>query len=190
MNVFNSIQLSKIPKKKINNNIYTNNGSQLTGWTTSGTCSINGSTGNPTPSIFVSSSSNCYINIPGITTFKNHTIQFDINTTPGSLINVYFACNSAGLGQMFRLETRASNFSGFTSTTNWTTWTAPSSGPTLTGNTWYTVRITITSAGVATYTYNGSTTSAVSYNIADNGTYIGIVGDGIAGGYVDNIIIT
>ena len=88
---------------------------------------------------------------------------------------------------MWRLETRSSFYSGITSTTNWTSWSAPSSGPTLNGDTWYTIILTISSAGVATYTYNG-TNGGQSYTISDNGTYIGIQGDAISGGYVDNIL--
>ena len=189
----NRLRIKPITTTTTTTNIYKNDGSQLTGWTISGAVTISNTIGIPTPSISVPNSTNCYYNVTGITTFKNHTIQFDIYTGVGSLINFYFACNSSGSGQMFRLETRPNNYSGFINTASWTTWSAPASGKTLSPTTWYTIKITVSDLGVATYTYNGSAIGiggSGTYTISDNGTYIGIIGDGITGGYVDNIIIT
>lgn len=170
--------------------------SSLEGWTNPSqgiTTSI--SIGNPPPSIKATTPYEyAYINaadkISGLTTLKGRTLQFDIYANSNSLINFYFACNNIGAGQMFRLETRALGagyHSGFASTTSWTSWTSPASGPVATGNTWYTITITISSAGVATFNWSGTN---YSYTITDNGTYIGIQADGASGGYVDNIFIT
>ena len=133
--------------------------------------------------------------ITGITTLKGRKLEFDIRCPSGSLINVYFGCNVSGAGQMWRLETRtiANSYSGIASTTSWTIWNAPSGNniiSSLSGNKWYTVVITIDINGNAKYTYNGTNGPTTPYPIADYGTYIGIQGDGLAGGYVDNIYIT
>jgi hypothetical protein len=42
---------------------------------------------------------------------------------------------------------------------------------------------------VATFTYNGNP-GGQTYTIADNGTYIGIQGDSLSGGYLDNVYFT
>jgi hypothetical protein len=164
----------------------------ITGWTLGPSAiTTTSSLGNPAPCISAAGRQYGYYDlatrISGLTTFKSHIFTFDIFCESGSLINLFFGCNSSGAGQMWRLETRDGASSGITNTTSWTFWNYPATGPTLSGSTWYTVVITISSAGVATYTYNGIA-GGQSYTIADNGTYIGIQGDGLSGGYVDNIL--
>ena len=96
---------------------------------------------------------------------------------------------------MFRLETRSGFSSGFASTNSWTSVNGPVGGPTLTKNTWYSIKITINATGTAKYTYNNispnvsATSSSCTIINGTLNTYIGIIGDGIDGGYIDNIKI-
>lgn len=136
----------------------------------------------------------CYIDlktfIPSLTTLKGCTIYFDLYTN--SLVNFYFGCNSSGAGQMFRLETRPGNGTGFATTTNWTVRTAPQGTFVLTASTWYNFVITISTTGVASYTYklNSATNfSSGSGTITiGNNTHIGVQGDGLGPlSYIDNL---
>jgi hypothetical protein len=173
----------------------------LTGWTTNGAITSSSSFGNPAPAIYStggSGSQYAYVNlanyVTGLTNIKGGVLQFDIYTGNNSCIDLFFGCNSSGSGQMWRLWTNGGTFSGISVTATWTNWSPgfvpPSPSPLLSGNTWYTIIITISSAGVATYTYNGIA-AGQSYTIANNnGTYIGVQGDSLSGGYVDNVYFT
>jgi hypothetical protein len=172
----------------------------LTGWTTNGSITSTSSFGNPAPSIISTGgggSQYAYINLAnysaGLTNMNNSKLQFDIYTNTNSCIDLFFACTSSGSGQMFRLDSRGA-YSGMSIATSWTNWSTgyvlPSPSPTLSANTWYTIIITISVAGVATYTYNG-TPVGQSYTIANNnGTFIGLQGDSLSGGYWDNVLFT
>jgi len=178
----------------LSSKILISDGSSLSGWTLlNGTgLAIKTTFGNPAPSIYpTSSNSYGYINlatiIPGLTTFKGHTLQFDVFAPYSSIPDIFFACDASGAGQMFRIDQRAGPpVSGLAKTTSWTLWGNPSGIP-LSSSTWYTIVITISTAGVATWTYNG-TPSGLSFTLNKDGTYIGIQYDGgNTNGYVDNI---
>jgi hypothetical protein len=80
--------------------------SSLTGWTNSTQpVTVNSGTGNPVPSFKSTVNQYAYKDI-GLTT--NEILEFDGNVISGrtDLCNFYFLANSAGLGQMFRLEGR------------------------------------------------------------------------------------
>jgi hypothetical protein len=173
-------------------------GNKFTTWT-QGTysCSQDTSIGNPSPSYKCPSGSGYYM-------YKN------INLIPGTIItfnvmsnglgNFYFLVNSAGTGQMYRLDTRLGTYSGFATTSSWTSWNAPSSGFTAAGSTWYKLTIVITSSTSATLYYSRTTDSSPAgfgtllgtYTITNNGGYIGLVGDALGTSYStwwDNIIV-
>ena len=167
---------------------YSNDGSTLSGWTNATgdkACLISNSTGNNAPSIQVGSNCYAYYNL-GFS-LLNTIITFDVYTT--NLCNFYFACDSLGAGQMFRLETRSASYSNFATTPSWTSWTAPVNGPTLSSNTWYTIKIVITSSGVC-FWYSNGVLQYNNWNLINNGNYIGFQGDGLGGGYFDNLTIT
>ena len=179
--------------------IYYDDGSSITGWTTAGTVGSSSVQGNPVNSLRAQGSSGSYL-------YRNTGIGpntftfFNVYTVTGNLGNFFFQCNSSGLGQMYRLDSRGTiNYTGFATTTNWTTWTAPAANQTSSPNTWYQFGIAINSSGTSsTLYYNaGTSTNPVpgtvlgTYTGTNSGTYIGLVGDG--GGptlytYWDNII--
>jgi chitodextrinase len=166
--------------------LFTNDGSNLTGWTNgSPACLISSSIGYPIQSIQVSGNrAYAYYNLGY--SFLNTTITFDVYV--GSLCDFYFACNSGGAGQMFRSEGRFAG-SGFQPTSSWTSWSSPQGGIQFISGTWYSVKIMISSSGVATW-YRNNVLQSQTRTISNNGTYFGLQGDGGGGtSYYDNILI-
>ena len=162
-----------------------NDGSSLTGWTNVN-ASVDNTIGQPLPSLKAVGTQYAYLNI-GLTT--NTILEYSnyvISGTP--LCNLYFLTNSAGAGQMFRLDARGTpNYSGFASSASWASWTAPITSTTaITANTWYSVKIAIKATSADGY-INGA--SYGSYTFANNGGYIAVHGDGatVTGGNFDNI---
>jgi hypothetical protein len=168
-------------------NYFSTDGSTLSGWTLgTNAIYISNTIGNPAPSIVASGNNASYGYYNLGYSFLNTTITFDVYV--GSLCNIYFACNSSGNGQMFRAEGRGSG-SGFASTSSWTGWNGPPGGTAFTTNRWYSVKIIISSSGVATW-YQNNVLQSQSYTIANNGNYFGLQGDGGGGlSYYDNLII-
>ena len=113
--------------------------------------------------------------------FLNTTIVFDAYGagTNVSILNMFFGCNSSGAGQMLRMDFRGNSACGFATTTSWTTWSGPTGAIYKASNTWYTVKIQITSAGVATWYCNGVLQSSTSSTITmtNNGNYMAFSGD-------------
>jgi len=177
---------------------YVDRGDQVSSWSTYGTASQSATDGNPAPSYYANSSSGNYLN-RNVSLVPGRIVTFNAKTN--GLGNFYFLTNSAGQGQMYRLDTRASpEHSGFATTTNWTVWTAPSSGFQAIANQWYKLTMVITSATSATFYYNQTTSSSPSgfgtllgtYTITNNGGYIGLVGDALGSSYatfIDNIVV-
>jgi hypothetical protein len=170
--------------------VFKNNCSSLTGWTNNGfsVSTVGGQT------CFRGTVNNNYIYIDTrVASLKGCSINFDVYLT-GGCPDFFFACDSSGAGQFLRFEQRsgATNQNGFSVTTNWTTWpnlgllTSTYSWP---QNTWTAVSLSISFAGVATFSVNG-VPSGITYNITDNGGYIGIQVDGAGGSIsVNNIIV-
>ncbi len=167
--------------------IYVNDGTTLSGWTTVN-ATVNNSLGNPAPSLQALGGQYAHYNVG--TSLLGKTIEMDMFVLSGSfaLGNIFFACNSSGSGQLFRLDCRGSG-TGFTSSSSWTSWGTPS-GPGFTANTWYNIKIVISSGGVALSYVNNSLVN-VGYTIANNGNYIAIHGDSgvVSGSRFDNIKI-
>lgn len=168
--------------------VFASDGSSLTGWTNLG-ITVDSTLGNPGPSYRSTGSTQyAYIVPGGITTLLGKTIQLNMRATGANpLIGIYFGCNVTGAGQIFRLDCRAGNPSGFAACASWTSWSAPSSGPTLTVNTWYQIRIEITTGGTMSYFVDGSLVALGSF--VNNGPYFGLQGDAGSGGNWDNIVI-
>jgi hypothetical protein len=176
---------------------YVDRGDQTTSWTLAGSSGQDASVGDPAPSYYAVSTGGSYMN-RNIGLVSNRLIVFNMKTN--GLGNLFFLVNSAGAGQMFRLETRPGSYSGFATTSSWTSWNAPSSGFTATTNTWYKLAIAITSATSTTLYYQQTTDSSPSlpattlgtFTISNNGGFIGLVGDGLGSSYRtwwDNIIV-
>lgn len=119
----------------------------------------------------------------------NEVLTFWVYTT--GLGNVFFLTNSAGNGQMARLDSRGGgNWAGLAKTTSWTQWSAPSSRLDESPNNWYKFDVVINGTGAAAYIgsplNNISTlgTFANSLAISNMGNYIGLVGDGLGNSFI------
>ena len=169
-------------------------GDSLAGWSFNGAPAVvDNAVGNPKPSFYADSYHTSYIDvasiIPGLTTFKNRKIVFDIYTSI-ALINFYFGMNSSGVGNGWRLDIRFQQTSGFATVQNWQGITVPTTGVVgLSGSTWYTVVLNIANNGTVTYTYNGTSSGTSQPGYVDTGTIIGLNGVQLNGGYIDNIYI-
>jgi hypothetical protein len=177
---------------------YYDDGSLYSTWT-QGTyaCTQDTSNGNPAPSYKCPSERGYYM-YKNINLTPNTVVVFNVKTNV--LGNLYFLVNSAGAGQMYRIDTRNNYGSGFASTSNWTSWGNPT-GPTLSANTWYKFTIVMNSTSASLYYLQGTDISPQtgtfgtligSYTITNNGGYIGLVGDAYGTAYStwwDNIIV-
>ena len=168
---------------------YNVNPTSTTGWTVAGTAGQTSSA--PSGSHFITAdamyanSANgdyLYTSVPSLS--SNIIISYNVYTT--GLGNLFFLTNSAGKGQMSRLDGRSSDPSGLAVTSSWTSWSGPA-GIQETSDTWYKYDVVV--SGTSAYAYIGSisdslatygtATSSSAFTIADNGNYIGLVGDAL-----------
>lgn len=166
----------------------------LTGWTSSGSISLDGSSGNPAPSLAAGTSAYSRMPVPGFGSLAGRTIELDMYANAGTpLCDFYFGCNSSGSGQYYRLECRGSNTSGVAPTTSWGSAAAPTA-PTGPNNyapaTWHAVKIVINPAGTACDVYVNGALAISGHAITLNGNFIGVWGDGGSGGKFDNFKVT
>ena len=130
-----------------------------------------------------------YTSVPSLT--SNIIISYDVYTT--GLGDFYFLANSAGGGQMSRLDDRGgADYSGLATTASWTSWTAPATGLDESPDTWYKVDTVV--SGTSAYDYIGSisnsldtygtVTSSSAFAVADNGNYIGLIGDALGSSHI------
>ena len=130
-----------------------------------------------------------YTSIPALT--SNVIISYDVYTT--GLGDFFFLTNSAGNGQITRLDGRGgSDLSGLATSSSWTAWTAPSQGLSETTGIWYKFDTVI--SGASAYAYIGSAsdslatygtaTSSSAFTVADDGNYIGLIGDALGSSYI------
>ena len=165
---------------------YYDSSDQISSWTTNGNAGQTFTQGLPSPSYYAASTNGYYMykNI-GLT--NNKIVDFNVRSD--GLGNFYFLVNSAGSGQHFRAETRAGNSAGVGSATSWTSWSIPSqSCANIATNTWYNFSLVIGSTTSQAY-INGVTCGGP-YTFANNGGYIGLIGDGLGGSFTtwwDNI---
>jgi hypothetical protein len=174
-------------------------GSSVGSWSVNGAAGATTGTGDPQPSYYANGGTGNYLSRNGNLAPGTLT-TFNIYTQTGNLGNFFFLCNLSGSGQMYRSDSRGTpNYSGFATTTSWTSWMAPTSGFFSTANAWYKFAIAITSSTSATLYYqqtidatpNLPSTALAAYTIANNGGYIGLVGDAANANYYtywDNII--
>ncbi|MCX6234485.1 MAG: DUF2341 domain-containing protein, partial [Bacteroidetes bacterium] len=180
-------------------------GSSTTGWTISGTAGMSSTQGDPINSLYaqthaaVGGQNYMYKNI-GTAGFGTNTFtSFNVYTETGNLGNFYYRCNPTGVGQMYRIDTRTSSYTGFAMTHGWNKWEAPTGTTVSTAGTWYRFGIAITSTTSSTLYYdltNNSNPVLVTvlgtYTLNDTiGTYIALGGDALGGTvntYWDNII--
>jgi len=172
--------------------VFSSDGSTLSGWTNSG-ITVSSGVGNPAPSFAgIGGALYAYINPASLSSFVGYTILVDMYATGATpLVDLYFGCNSSGAGQMFRIDARGdgTHYTGFATTTGWVTWTAPSTGIYLSVNTWYTIKIVITSTAMNGMSWYYNNVLGGTGTFVDNGGYIAMQGDGGTGGYWDNIAI-
>jgi len=128
-------------------------------------------------------------------------IQYYTYTT--GLGEFFFTTNSAGAGTMSRLDGRgAGDYIGLAKSASWTSWHCPNSGVTASANTWYQWSIVVNGNSAADYfgtTFGygnlGTVINPLSSTYSDacgggtetyanNGNYIGLVGDGLGSSYI------
>jgi hypothetical protein len=176
---------------------YIDRGNQVASWTVVGSSGQSGVEGNPAPSYYAVSTNGSYI-YRNINLVPGRILTFNVKSN--GLGNLFFLVNSSGAGQMYRLDSRGGQWSGFATTSSWTSWTAPSSGFNAATNVWYKLTIVITSPTSATLYYKQTTDSSPSdfgtllgaYTITNNGGFIGLVGDALGSAYTtwwDSIIV-
>ena len=105
------------------------------------------------------------------------------------LVGVYEAASQSG----------GTNYSGFDTTSNWTTWGSSITGNiTNSENTWYKYDIVISASSAFAYigpasnslATLGTQTYSSAFSVSNNGTYLGLVGDGGGGvSYLNTIIV-
>ena len=181
----------------ITNVIYTNSGVAISGFAygNGGANSAILTTGGNPGGCIQDGPQNYYYGTLGFS-FLNTTIVFDAYGagTNVSILNMFFGCNSSGAGQMLRIDFRNGTYSsGFASTTSWTAWSAPTGTIYNASTTWYTIKMQITSAGVATWYCNGVLQSGTGQSITmtNNGNYMAFSGDysGTVYDLVDNFTV-
>ena len=180
------------------------NGGSAGGWTVAGASGAitTAATGSPigTNAFYANSASGDYMYTnANYQPSGNYIIQYYSYST--GLGNLYFSAGSSGAGQMYRLETRSGNYAGFAKTASWTSWDAPSGSVTLSASTWYLMSVVIDSGQIASYynpglNYYGGlgtninplsssyTDSGGSETYAENGGYIGLIGDALGSSHV------
>ena len=171
--------------------LYYTNCSNLDGWTVNGVQVDYVDGGIPAPCFYATSNTYAYINPAGLPSLLNTKITFNVQviTAPADLVNFYFACDNSGAGQMLRLESRDGLYSGFATTNSWTSWNSPGgTASNIPPGKWCDIMITIDSNGYASWYMNGSLMES-NFPLNVQGNYIGLIGDGGAGGYFDNIKI-
>jgi hypothetical protein len=128
-----------------------------------------------------------YSRIPNLAT--NEVITFWVYTS--GLGNLFFLGNSAGSGQMARLDSRGGgNWAGLATATSWTSWNAPSSGLDKSPNNWYKFDVVMNSTiatlyiGASSNNISALGTLANKLTVSNNGNYLGLVGDALGATYV------
>ncbi len=176
---------------------YFDPGNLLSSWTTVGSAGQNTNIGDPAPSYYANSSNGDYM-YKNIQLLPGEEITFNGETTASG--DFFFMTNSSGLGQMYSFGTNSGEF-GFATTNSWTSWNGPSGTSPIVANTWYKFQVIVNSAGTQASLYYKATTGdsptingtlVGTYNITNNGGYIGLVGAGAGGSnitYWNNIIV-
>ena len=196
--------------------LFSNTGAAITGWTTIGTVTFPSTGGNTGYCIYLgnatagSGNNGIYYGPVNIGSFLNKTLIFDIKNTVAFATYVYFACNSSGLGNGFVLN---SNGPGGTTYYSGLAYSAATfsyglyntsvlaANGTTTGantyNTWYSIKIVISSTGLATW-YASTTGQSgtftqqpplAGFQITNSGTYMGFSGDSVGSSTIDNVYI-
>ncbi len=172
---------------------YNINPASTSGWTTAGTAgqtatAPSGSHYVTTNAYYANSAAGDYMYRLINSLNTNEIISFDAYTT--GLGNLFFLTNSAGSGQMARLDSRGGgDYSGLASTSSWTSWSAPS-GLDEAANTWYKYDIVMSGSSVSAYIGSISNglgalgTLTNSRTLSNNGNYLGLVGDGLGSTYI------
>ena len=161
--------------------LYYNDGSLLTGWTTTSGVSINTTDGQVAPPCIQVNNNQNYAYYNTIVSQLGKSISVNVKLLPGGspFAQIFFACNSSGVGYAVWLDARGYGYnSGFTSSTSWNSVTAPKTQAPVNAGTWYNVLINILPTGYATWYLNGV--------IKDSGYYTGVALNpyiGISGGY-------
>ena len=190
------------------------NGENFSGWTVNGGGTgfptIDNTFGNPLPSFKITGANQSFRrSLPSGTTFHNKTITFDWYPNAGADIGFLFAQNNGGNVsnraslRMYQIATPYKQGLGSVDNGGWLYLGDPSYHPIpevsaifTSANTWYNIKIRVTSNRVCTWFVNGrqqlsTYTLPAGYttgNTSDN--YFGFLGNNLGGtSYIDNLTI-
>ena len=186
-------------------------GDSTSGWTVAGTAGATAAapagsaTGFGTDAFYANSANGDYMDTDaGYSATGNYVIQYYSYTT--GLGNLFFSASSAGAGTMTRLDSRGgADYSGLAKTASWTAWDCPASSTTSSADTWYQWSVVIAGGGTQVGDYYTAATSGLgtlgtqvnalgttytdgcgggAETYSAQGSYVGLVGDGLGAGYV------
>jgi len=184
-------------------NVFLNyfSGTSLSGWTTNGIAgqTTSAPSGNPTfgtNAFYANGGNGDYLYTTASGQSTNMIIEFYGYTA--NLQDLYFLVSSTGAGQMMR-DGNGGGWYGIASTASWTSWSAPP-GTGSWYNEWVTVGVVVNGGtaigylipGVKTYGAEIGSNPTNQYTVANNGNFIGLVGDAASGSttqYWSGIII-
>ncbi|WP_027853393.1 hypothetical protein [Marinobacterium litorale] len=174
--------------------VWATDGSSLAGWTNYG-ITVSATEGLDPPSFQVWPSNNRAYIAPGGSEFDfpdGTIIRIIAKVASGAtnLMNVFFACDSAGAGQMLRLEGRSAESSGIANTASWLSWNAPhATFPHIPDAAFHEYEIIFKSGSLIDLIMDQQIVLSDEL-ISRSGPFIGIHGDaGNTGGFIDSIEI-
>ena len=176
-------------------NVFLNyfSGASLSGWTVSGSAGQTNSapSGNSifgTYAFYANSANGDYLYTIASGQSINMIIEYYVYTQ--ELNDLFFLVNSSGTGQYMRTG-NGSGWYGIASTSSWTSWSAaPDTGSW--SNEWVTVGVVVQngvatgylSPGVNIYGTEIGSNPSNQYTVANNGNYLGLIGDGAGSSYI------
>ncbi len=174
-------------------------GASLTGWTTAGTAGqlASAPSGNPTfgtNAFYANGAKGDYLYTQAPAQSGNMIMEFYGYTA--NLQDLFFLASSSGVGQMMR-DGNGGGWYGLASTSSWTSWAAPPDTG-IWSNEWVTIGVVVDggtatgylSSGVNTYGSEIGSNPTNQYAVTNDGTYLGLVGDGAGGSqYWSGIIV-
>ena len=180
-------------------NVFLNyfSGASLSGWTVSGSAGQTNSApaGNSifgTYAFYANSANGDYLYTIASGQSINMIIEYYSYTQ--KLNDLFFLVNSSGAGQMMRIGNGSASgydWYGIASTSSWTSWSSPPDVGSW-SNEWVTVGVVVQngvatgylSPGVNIYGTEIGSNPSNQYTVANNGNYLGLIGDGAGSSYI------
>lgn len=164
-------------------------GNSVAGWTVAGIAgqSTSAPSGSPfgTDAFYANGANGDYLYTQAQDQSANMIIEYYTDTA--NLDDLFFLASSAGAGQIARVGNGAGWY-GIASSSSWTSWTAPPDAGTW-SNEWVTIGIVVAAGSATMYLVPGGVdygselghNQSNVYTVANDGTYLGLVGDAAGG---------